>query len=136
MAERGLIVIDPGHGQFGNPHTTAPNFKDGFYEGTQNHVLGCFFKKELEERNSCMLPTCLSAVDDPLGHHAGNAEGHQGTEYHDEGNGQPVIPDLLPAIHQIDHRGNKQNGQAGSEKIAAFPDVLDFYDFKRKSAEH
>ena len=79
-----------------------------------------------------MVCTCLSAVDDPLGHHAGNAEGHQGAEHHDEGNGQPVIPNLLPAIHQIDHRGYEQNGQAGSEEIAAFPKVFNFDDFQGK----
>lgn len=41
---RGIIVLDPGHGQFGNKHTT----RDGFYEGTQNYILASFLKTELE----------------------------------------------------------------------------------------
>ena len=42
---KGIIVVDAGHGQFGNPHTT----KEGFYEGTQNYILACFLKEELEK---------------------------------------------------------------------------------------
>ena len=41
---RGILVLDPGHGQFGNKHTT----RDGFYEGTQNYILASFLKAELE----------------------------------------------------------------------------------------
>jgi N-acetylmuramoyl-L-alanine amidase len=41
---RGIIVLDHGHGQFGNKHTT----RDGFYEGTQNYILASFLKAELE----------------------------------------------------------------------------------------
>ncbi len=41
---RGIIVLDPGHGQFGNKHTT----RDGFYEGTQNFILASCLKAELE----------------------------------------------------------------------------------------
>ncbi len=44
MNNRGIIVLDPGHGQFGNKHTT----RDGFYEGTQNFILASFLKDELE----------------------------------------------------------------------------------------
>lgn len=44
MNTRGIIVLDPGHGQFGNKHTT----RDGFYEGTQNFILASFLKNELE----------------------------------------------------------------------------------------
>lgn len=43
---RGIIVLDPGHGEFGNPHTT----KEGFYEGTQNFILAGFLRDELEKR--------------------------------------------------------------------------------------
>ena len=44
MNNRGIIVLDPGHGQFGNAHTT----REGFYEGTQNFILASFLKSELE----------------------------------------------------------------------------------------
>ena len=33
--KKGLIVLDPGHGQYANAHTT----KEGYYEGTQNYIL-------------------------------------------------------------------------------------------------
>ena len=80
-------------------------------------------------QKSYMFATCLSAVDDPLGHHTGNAKGNEGADDHDEDHGQPVGFDLVPAIHQVDHGSNEQNGQAGGEKMAALPDIFDFDDF-------
>lgn len=41
---RGIIVLDPGHGEFGNAHTT----REGYYEGTQNFKLATYLKAELE----------------------------------------------------------------------------------------
>lgn len=38
-----IIVLDPGHGQFGNPHTT----REGFYEGTQNFILASHLRNIL-----------------------------------------------------------------------------------------
>ncbi len=58
---RGLIVIDPGHGQFGNPHTTC----EGVYEGTQNYILGIALKAELEARGFEVLITRPAVEDDP-----------------------------------------------------------------------
>lgn len=40
---RGIIVLDPGHGEKGNPHTT----RAGYYEGTQNFKLAWFLRDEL-----------------------------------------------------------------------------------------
>ena len=58
---RGLIVIDPGHGQFGNPHTT----REGFYEGTQNFVLAGALKAELEARGFEVMTTRPAIEDNP-----------------------------------------------------------------------
>ena len=59
--KRGPVVLDPGHGQFGNPHTT----KEGFYEGTQNFILASFLKKELEARGFEVLMTRNRVEDNP-----------------------------------------------------------------------
>ena len=58
---RGLIVVDPGHGQFGNPHTT----REGFYEGTQNFILANALKSKLESRGFEVLTTRPNIEDNP-----------------------------------------------------------------------
>lgn len=58
---RGLIVLDPGHGQFGNPHTT----REGFYEGTQNFILANALKAQLEARGFEVITTRPNIEDDP-----------------------------------------------------------------------
>ena len=62
MNNRGIIVLDPGHGQFGNKHTT----RDGFYEGTQNFILASFLKAELEALGFEIKMT-RNAVEDDMG---------------------------------------------------------------------
>lgn len=58
---RGIIILDPGHGQFGNPHTT----REGFYEGTQNFILASFLKKELDALGFDARMTRNKVEDDP-----------------------------------------------------------------------
>lgn len=58
---RGIIILDPGHGQFGNPHTTCK----GFYEGTQNFILASFLKEELEALGFDVRMTRNKVEDDP-----------------------------------------------------------------------
>ena len=58
---RGIIVLDPGHGQFGNPHTT----REGFYEGTQNFILASFLKNELEALGFDVRMTREKVEDNP-----------------------------------------------------------------------
>ena len=58
---RGLIVLDPGHGQFGNPHTT----REGYYEGTQNFILANALKAQLERRGFEVLTTRPNMEDNP-----------------------------------------------------------------------
>ena len=61
MNNRGIIILDPGHGQFGNPHTT----RAGFYEGTQNFILASFLKAELEALGFDIRMTRNKVEDDP-----------------------------------------------------------------------
>lgn len=58
---RGIIILDPGHGQFGNAHTT----REGFYEGTQNFLLASFLKDELETLGFDVRMTRNKVEDDP-----------------------------------------------------------------------
>ena len=59
--EKGRIVLDPGHGKTGNPHTT----REGFYEGTQNFLLASYLQKELTARGYEVLCTRKTVDDDP-----------------------------------------------------------------------
>ena len=61
MNNRGIIVLDPGHGQFGNAHTT----REGFYEGTQNFILASFLKTELEALGFDVRMTRDKVEDNP-----------------------------------------------------------------------
>jgi N-acetylmuramoyl-L-alanine amidase len=56
-----LIVLDPGHGQFGNKHTTA----DGFYEGTQNFKLVSMLSELLRQKGFEVVSTRKTVEDDP-----------------------------------------------------------------------
>jgi N-acetylmuramoyl-L-alanine amidase len=58
---KGKIVIDPGHGKYGNAHTT----KEGFYEGTQNYILALYLKEYLENAGFSAVLTRSDINDDP-----------------------------------------------------------------------
>ena len=58
---RGIIVLDAGHGQFGNPYPILENT----YEGTQNFKLACKLKPALEQRGFSVLLTRNCIEDDP-----------------------------------------------------------------------
>lgn len=72
---RGRIVIDPGHGEKSNPHTTAPGFYDGFYEGTQNFVLAAFLKEALVRRGFAVTVTRTALTENPSLEERGSAAG-------------------------------------------------------------
>ena len=59
--KKGKIVIDPGHGRLGNPHTT----KEGFYEGTQNFILATYLKEYLEKLDFFVELTRKDINEDP-----------------------------------------------------------------------
>ena len=69
-----LIVIDPGHGQFGNPHTT----REGFYEGTQNFILSTHLKNELILRGFDVIMTRECIEDNPSLEERGSIAGRLG----------------------------------------------------------
>lgn len=58
---RGLIVLDAGHGQHGNPYP----FIEGAYEGTRNFVLAGMLKNSLESKGFEVLLTRNDITDDP-----------------------------------------------------------------------
>ena len=58
---RGIIVLDAGHGQFGNPYPILENT----YEGTQNFKLACKLKVALEAKGFTVLLTRNAIEDDP-----------------------------------------------------------------------
>ena len=69
-----LIILDPGHGQFGNPHTT----REGFYEGTQNFILSTHLKNELILRGFDVKMTRESIEDNPSLEERGKMAGQLG----------------------------------------------------------
>ncbi len=71
---RGLIILDPGHGQFGNKHTT----RDGYYEGTQNFILASFLRDELEALGFEVKMTREKVEDDPSLSERGSMSGNLG----------------------------------------------------------
>lgn len=58
---RGIIVLDAGHGRFGNPYPIMENI----YEGTQNYKLACRLKACLEAKGFTVLLTRERVEDDP-----------------------------------------------------------------------
>ena len=55
------VVLDPGHGQFGNPYPAA----EGYYEGTQMYKLALMLRKKLETAGIDVVLTRNQVSDDP-----------------------------------------------------------------------
>lgn len=95
---RGLIVIDPGHGQFGNPHTT----REGFYEGTQNFILAGALMRELESRGFRVLTTRPAIEDNPDLEARGKLAGDNGAilflSLHSNAPGSATPPDRYAQV--------------------------------------
>lgn len=96
-----LIVIDPGHGRYNNPHTT----KEGFYEGTQNYILSCFLKTALEKRGFKVLTTRPELDDDPSLEDRGYMAGNNGAELflslHSNAPGTATPPERYPLVRGV-----------------------------------
>ena len=158
---RGWIVLDPGHGEKGNPHTTAPDFYDGYYEGTQNFVLAGFLKEELLARGFSVFVTREHVTDDPPLDVRGRAAGERGAilflSLHSNAPATSIPPERYYGIRGsevfyslTDPEGNVPLATALSEavaevmqtpnrgiKIRAYPDRpdTDFYGVIRNSAQ-
>ena len=73
---KGLIILDPGHGKTGNPHTT----KAGYYEGTQNFVLSQYLRDELVARGFDVKVTRETVDDNPELAERGSMAGRLGAK--------------------------------------------------------
>lgn len=71
---RGIIILDPGHGEKNNPHTT----RSGFYEGTQNFRLACHLRDELTALGFKVVMTRNEVTDNPELAARGNLAGDLG----------------------------------------------------------
>ena len=95
---RGLIVLDPGHGQFGNPHTT----REGYYEGTQNFILANALKAQLEARGFEVLTTRPAIEDNPGLEERGKLAGENGAilflSLHSNAPGSATPPEQYIAV--------------------------------------
>lgn len=58
---RGLIILDAGHGEFGNPYPVI----EGAYEGTRNFVLAGYLKTALEAKGFEVKLTRNAIEDNP-----------------------------------------------------------------------
>ncbi len=99
---KGLIVLDPGHGQYNNKHTT----KDGFYEGTQNFILACFLRDELTERGFEVIVTRKNIEDNPSLPERGELAGKLGAimflSLHSNAPGTAATPETYPTIRGVE----------------------------------
>ena len=154
--KRGPVVLDPGHGQFGNPHTT----KEGFYEGTQNFILASFLKKELEARGFEVLMTRNRVEDNPELAERGELAGKSGAalflSIHSNAPSSSIGPEKYPLVRGVetyysvsDIEGNAPIAKALNDavvktmnstdrgiKTRRYPDndSLDYYGVIRASA--
>lgn len=71
---RGLIILDAGHGQFGNPYPILENT----YEGTQNFKLAIRLKAALEAKDFEVRLTRVCVEDDPSLEERGHLAGDNG----------------------------------------------------------
>lgn len=96
-----LIVIDPGHGRYNNPHTT----KEGFYEGTQNFILAGFLKEALKKRGFSVLCTRNDIDENPSLEERGYLAGKNGAELflslHSNAPGSATPKDIYPTIRGV-----------------------------------
>lgn len=62
---KGTIILDPGHGQYGNRHFPCEGYDGEFYEGTQNFILANYLKDELINLGFDVIVTRQNVEDDP-----------------------------------------------------------------------
>lgn len=95
---RGIIVLDAGHGQFGNPYPET----EGAYEGTRNFVLAGFLKKALECRGFDVLLTREQIEDNPSLEARGKLAGDHGAllfiSLHSNAPGSATSPEAYAAV--------------------------------------
>jgi len=153
---RGLIILDAGHGQFGNPYPVI----DGVYEGTRNFVLAGYLKADLESKGFEVRLTRNSIEDDPSleerGHLAGNNGAILFLSLHSNAPGSATPPERYHKIRGVsiyyslaDEEKNLPIALALGEAVATcmdtenrgamtrtYPDMpgIDYYGVLRHSA--
>ena len=95
---RGIIVLDAGHGQFGNPYPLLENT----YEGTQNFKLACRLKTLLEAKGFTVLLTRNAIEDAPSleerGKLAGDSHAVLFLSIHSNAPGSATSPEAYHAV--------------------------------------
>ena len=95
---RGIIVLDAGHGQFGNPYPLLENT----YEGTQNFKLACKLKALLETKGFTVLLTRNAIEEDPSleerGKLAGDSHAVLFLSIHSNAPGSATSPEAYHAV--------------------------------------
>lgn len=99
---KGLIILDAGHGQFGNRHFPCEGYTGDFFEGTQNYKLAVFLKDELKARGFEVMLTRNEVSDDPglaeRGHLAGDNNAILFMSIHSNAPGPASNPEAYHAI--------------------------------------
>ena len=95
---RGIIVLDAGHGQFGNSYPILENT----YEGTQNFKLACKLKPCLEAKGFTVLLTRSRIEDDPSLEERGKLAGENNAvlflSLHSNAPGSATSPEAYHAV--------------------------------------
>ena len=95
---RGIIVLDAGHGQFGNPYPIRENT----YEGTQNFKLACRLRGCLESKGFTVLLTRNAIEDDPSLEERGKLAGENNAvlflSLHSNAPGSATSPEAYHAV--------------------------------------
>ena len=70
------VVLDPGHGKYGNPYPAA----SGYYEGTQMFKLATYLKAMLTKSGVTVIMTRKNVSDDPSLETRGKTAGNNGAK--------------------------------------------------------
>ena len=129
---RGIIVLDPGHGEKGNPHTT----REGYYEGTQNYKLACFLRDELTALGFEVVLTRPQITDNPELAERGGMAGRLGAvmflSLHSNAPGASSDPEAYARVHGAetyysvsDLEGNAPIARALNDAVVAVMQTAD-----------
>ena len=153
---RGLIILDAGHGEFGNPYPVI----EGVCEGTRNFVLAGYLKSALESKGFEVKLTRNAVSDDPSLETRGRMAGESGAmlflSLHSNAPGSATPPERYNLIRGVvviyslsDEEKNMPIALALGEAVAAcmetenrgvitrtYPDQpgVDYYGVLRHSA--
>lgn len=140
---KGIIILDPGHGQLGNPHTT----REGFYEGTQNFILASFLRDELTSRGFEVRVTRERLTDNPSLEERGQLAGKLGAvmflSLHSNAPGASATPERYPRIRGAetyysvtDEERNAQIARALNDAVVAAMETEDRGIKTRRYPDH